>query len=345
MSNKKQDLFGLNNDSEEEDISLDEEEQEDSRFSKTRLQKQSLSDSDASDDSDDNENSDDNEDNDANEDSENEEEKPTISKDDQESETKAEDGLEGEGYDAPQDLSSFGVDKKRVRTKKVKSLTPEELEKFEKARKKTGVCYLSSIPLFMKPSRVRNLLEKHAEIGRIYLVPEDAKVTARRKKYTKNRRTNFVEGWVEFKDKKIAKALAEHLNMKNIGGKRQSKYYHDMWNIKYLPKFKWHHLTEHMAHENQARQQRLRNEIEQSKRENKTYIQNVERAKMLKNMEQKKRKREGEPAEPAKQRISRTFEQRGKVDREVDPSKSGKQALEKLDNNLKGVLGSIFSKK
>lgn len=172
MSNKKQDLFGLNNDSEEEDISLDEEEQEDSRFSKTRLQKQSLSDSDASDNSDDNDDSDDNEDNDANEDSENEEEKPTTIKEDQESEAKAEDGLEGEGYDAPKDLSSFGVDRKRVRTKKVKSLTPEELEKFEKARKKTGVCYLSSIPLFMKPSRVRNLLEKHAEIGRIYLVPE-----------------------------------------------------------------------------------------------------------------------------------------------------------------------------
>lgn len=75
----------------------------------------------------------------------------------------------------------------------------------------------------------------------------DAKVTARRKKYTKNRRMNFIEGWVEFKDKKVAKALAEHLNMKNIGGKRQSKYYHDMWNIKYLPKFKWHHLTEHMG--------------------------------------------------------------------------------------------------
>lgn len=66
---------------------------------------------------------------------------------------------------------------------------------------------------------------------------------------------------------------------------------------------------------------------------------------MLQNMEQKKRKREGEPAVPAKQRISRTFEQRGKVEREVDPSKSGKQSFDKMDNNLKGVLGSIFSKK
>lgn len=103
-----------------------------------------------------------------------------------------------------------------------------------------------------------------------------------------------------------------------------------------------------LAHEKQARQQRLRNEIAQSNRENKTYIQNVERAKMLQNMEQKKRKREGESAassEPSNQKIQRTFVQRGKVDREVDPLKSGKQSMEKIDSNLKGVLGSIFSKK
>lgn len=29
-----------------------------------------------------------------------------------------------------------------------------------------------------------------------------------------------------------------------IGGKRGSQHYHEIWNIKYLPKFKWRHLTE-----------------------------------------------------------------------------------------------------
>jgi ESF2/ABP1 family protein len=102
-----------------------------------------------------------------------------------------------------------------------------------------------------------------------------------------------------------------------------------------------------VAHEKQARQQRLRNEIAQSNRENKTYIQNVERAKMLQNMEQKKRKREGESTatESTNQKIQRTFAQRGKIDREVDPKRSGKHSMEKIDSNLKSVLGSIFSKK
>jgi SOS response regulatory protein OraA/RecX len=66
---------------------------------------------------------------------------------------------------------------------------------------------------------------------------------------------------------------------------------------------------------------------------------------MLQNMEQKKRKREGEPSTaPDKQKIQRTFTQRGKVMREVDPKSSGKQYMEKMDSNLKNVLGSLFSK-
>jgi ESF2/ABP1 family protein len=58
------------------------------------------------------------------------------------------------------------------------------------------------------------------------------------------KRRKFVEGWVEFKDKKIAKRLALTLNNQKIGGKRRSFYHDDLWNIKYLPKFKWNYLTE-----------------------------------------------------------------------------------------------------
>lgn len=32
--------------------------------------------------------------------------------------------------------------------------------------------YLSTIPPFMKPQKVRHLLSKYGEIGRLYLVPE-----------------------------------------------------------------------------------------------------------------------------------------------------------------------------
>lgn len=65
---------------------------------------------------------------------------------------------------------------KRVRgakkTKKVKPLTPEELEKFQAARDKTGIVYLSKIPPFMKPVKLRHLLGAFGELGRVYLAPE-----------------------------------------------------------------------------------------------------------------------------------------------------------------------------
>jgi ESF2/ABP1 family protein len=60
---------------------------------------------------------------------------------------------------------------------------------------------------------------------------------------------NFTEGWVEFEDKAIAKSVAAGLNGQQIGGKRRSAYHFDLWCMKYLPKFKWDHLTEEIAYE------------------------------------------------------------------------------------------------
>ena len=33
------------------------------------------------------------------------------------------------------------------------------------------------------------------------------------------------------------------------GRQLRSAYHYDLWNMKYLPKFKWHHLTEEIAYE------------------------------------------------------------------------------------------------
>lgn len=37
------------------------------------------------------------------------------------------------------------------------------------------------------------------------------------------------------------------LNGAQMGGKRRSAYHYDLWNLKYLPKFKWDHLTEEIS--------------------------------------------------------------------------------------------------
>ena len=121
-------------------------------------------------------------------------------------------------------------------------LTPSQLKASRQAVKRTGVVYLSRLPPFMRPQKVKFLLSRFGEIGRIFLSPEDPKSHARRVKFGGNKRVNYEEGWVEFKDKKVAKLVAETLSATTIGGKKGNYYHDDVWNIKYLPKFKWHHL-------------------------------------------------------------------------------------------------------
>ncbi|CAG8714887.1 8856_t:CDS:2, partial [Ambispora leptoticha] len=156
-------------------------------------------------------------------------------------------------------------------------LTAKKLYDFQKQQDKTGIVYLSRIPPFMKPLKVRHLLEKFGKIGHIYLAPEDPKTRLKRKKYGGNKKKNYTEGWVEFFDKKVAKSVAALLNSKPIG------------RHKFI--FKWNHLTEQIAYENASRAQRLQAEISQAKRENKDYVRKVEKSKMIKNIQEKKLKR------------------------------------------------------
>lgn len=92
----------------------------------------------------------------------------------------------------------------------------------------------------------------------------------------------FTEGWVEFEKKKVAKMVAANLNNKQIGTRKRSRYYDMIWNIKYIPRFKWIHLSERLAYERAAMKQRLRAEISQAKREAHYLQSNVEKSKKLK---------------------------------------------------------------
>jgi ESF2/ABP1 family protein len=53
--------------------------------------------------------------------------------------------------------------------------------------------------------------------------------------------------WVEFAKKSVAKRVAEMLNGQPMGGPRRSSYHYDLWNLKYLHKFKWDNLTEEIG--------------------------------------------------------------------------------------------------
>lgn len=121
-----------------------------------------------------------------------------------------------------------------------------------------GVVYLSTVPPFMKPDKLRHLLSQVGDIGRIYLTPEDKSDYKKRKREGGNRKKKYVDGWVEFIDKRKAKKAADILNGTPIGGKKRHNYYRDdIWNLKYLHKFKWSMIKEEERYKKMSRKQKL----------------------------------------------------------------------------------------
>lgn len=117
------------------------------------------------------------------------------------------------------------------------------------------------------------------------------------------------------------------------GGRKRSYYAYDLWNIKYLPKFKWHHLTERIgmrpapdsvsciavhahdaicpfaAYENAVREKKLQLAVRQATRENNFYLENVDKSRMIRDIEARKKAKR--PAgEDADVPVLRTFKQR-----------------------------------
>ncbi|XP_039276120.1 activator of basal transcription 1 [Nilaparvata lugens] len=97
----------------------------------------------------------------------------------------------------------------------------------------------------------------------------------------KKHSAHFTEGWVEFLSKRVAKEVAANLNNQQISSQKKSRYYDHIWNIKYLPRFKWIHLSERLEYERAVYKQRMRAEIAQVKREASNFAQNVEISEKL----------------------------------------------------------------
>lgn len=72
------------------------------------------------------------------------------------------------------------------------------------------------------------------------------------------------------------------MNNTKIGTRKRSRYYDMIWNIKYIPRFKWTHLSERLAYEKAAIKQRLRAEISQAKKEAQYLETNVDKSKKMK---------------------------------------------------------------
>lgn len=177
------------------------------------------------------------------------------------------------------------------RIRRIKKKKKRLLEETATADKR-GIVYLSRIPPHMDPLKLRQILSKYGEIQRIYLVPEDPEAQVHRKRAGGFRGQGFSEGWVEFSEKSVAKSVADMLNGEQIGGKKRSSFYYDLWNIKYLSKFKWDDLTEEIAYKNAVREQKLALEISAAKKERDFYLSKVDKSRALSSIEERLKKKQ-----------------------------------------------------
>ncbi|ORY32084.1 hypothetical protein BCR39DRAFT_524103 [Naematelia encephala] len=127
-------------------------------------------------------------------------------------------------------------------------------KKKRRAAASPGIVYISRLPPGMTPQKVRHLMARWGEIGKVYAQRRDAPTgydpsvsNSNKKKKEKHRSADFTEAWVEFLDKSVAKTIANMLNAQVIGGRPGDRWRDDIWTMKYLSGFKWEMLGEQVG--------------------------------------------------------------------------------------------------
>lgn len=200
-----------------------------------------------------------------------------------------------------------------------------DMKHVESHKKKSGIIYLSTIPKYMNITKIREIFSTYGKIGRVYLQLAENSEAGKKRKAVKY----FTEGWVEFESKRVAKYVAATLNNTQISTRKKSKFFDVIWNIKYLPRFKWVHLSERLAYERAVHKQRLYTEIAQAKRETNYISYNIDRSKKL-----RKKELQGETTNYVLPKIKQ---------RDTDAEIRNKKGQKEESENREEILKSLFS--
>merc|ERR1739838_675975 len=209
----------------------------------------------------------------------------------------------------------------------------QEIEENVK-RRKPGIIYLSSIPPNMDVSQIRQYFSEYGQLNRVFL---QSLSKDKMKGKSKKKGLKFTEGWIEFKSKRKAKMAFGTLNSKNVGGKKSNPDYDVLWNIKYLPRFKWAYLRQRLEYEREVRRQRMNIEVGQVRREADHFVKASDWSQKLKKEEEEKLKENTSDIDSTKNK------KKGK------PGGVNENKIEKTENNNNGstdnVSGFVFKQK
>ena len=95
---------------------------------------------------------------------------------------------------------------------------------------------------------------------------------------------------MEFKHKRHAKACVDGINGRIVGGKKGGWYRDDVWNAKYLRRFRWDDLMAGVRQEEREREEKVRVGIAKDKREREAFVQSLESAKVEETQERKRQR-------------------------------------------------------
>eukprot|EP00736_Rhodelphis_marinus_P006976 Rmarinus@m.17895 len=123
--------------------------------------------------------------------------------------------------DVESEVGQAETDLRPKKLVKYKPLSKKRIEKFNEAQAKKGIVYLSRIPPFMKPAKIRHLLGDFGDVQRIYLQEEDSAIRKKRIRHGGNKKVNYTEGWVEFSDKKRRKTRCDNPKHHSHGWKEK----------------------------------------------------------------------------------------------------------------------------
>jgi ESF2/ABP1 family protein len=205
-----------------------------------------------------------------------------------------------------------------------------------------GVVYLSSLPPYLKPSALRNLLSQRGfvPITRLFLSPASKHKSSSKK----NSRQLYTEGWIEFASKKTARRCSETLNAQVIGGKKGGFYHDDVWNMKYLRGMRWEELMAGVREEKREMEGRRDEERRNIMRDTKRFVEGVEEGRRIQGMKRKKESKaqsdRDAPDQPDVKRTWRQFDVKG--NERPERRSKGNNRQDVISEDVKQVLGKIF---
>jgi ESF2/ABP1 family protein len=193
---------------------------------------------------------------------------------------------------APPDTLPASVDRDSAQKPSKKN------KKHKDTPKREGVIYLPSLPPYLRPSALRNLLQQRGfgPITRLFLTPASTSTTkssSTSTKSSKSARKLYTEGWLALPTASLAKRCVSTLNATPIGGKKGGYYRDDLWNMRYLKGVSWAELMDGVRNERaeaEAQREQERRGIERAARE---FVKGVGEGRRWEGLEEGKRKKRG----------------------------------------------------